>query len=412
MYLIIASVLSTTIIVSFLHSPASRPAVSEDGLSASASHHARGHVTEADDYWNGYFKAKSKDVSRVPVVIGHREQQQGHITSSVKTKREQAEVVSRSEAVEACVLLISAGLRSVTAHNARVWLESFRIKVTELVASKDGEVNLGELVKVVSRTDTHSKPLIERVGLYALVVIDDGGLYLKIPQRLQSAQHWQRKLDQYCAEFSVGQILFPGRLTTQMRVVKTAGWLFAARPLVGLTHASLASSADAASFLHVSKAGNSLRLKDHKTLTLVFTAFDKTYSPLEVMWRDGREQLSLPKGAPLAEPSHKYTTVMLDRGLRDGVKRVFFGRGLFFWIHKMLLLDAVTFLAPKYLLSGNPGRRLGNFGLDRYVGIDIDDVFGTVDSQHMHAGDVKVSLMMWHGLWNLSSQLTAFLYMA
>ena len=293
--------------------------------------------------------------------------------------------------VEACALLISSGPHSVTSHNARVWLESFRMRVVEKIATARGDVNLGELMQ---RTRLGREG--ERVGMYAIVIIDDAGLYLKDRRKHRNVHRWQAKLDTYCSEFAVGQILFPGRLTTQINVLKTTGWFFAARSIAGLTHAALAqtSSVDGDKrFFHVGKPGRVHRLQNPNTLTLVFTPFDSTYMPLEVMWRDGKEQLALPVGAPSADEDHNYTTVLLDRGTQDGVQRVIFGRGLFLWMHKLILVDALKFLIPGHVQASVDGDHSGlkDFGLSRHIGIDIDDVFGSLETQHMDAKDVEVS---------------------
>jgi len=60
-----------------------------------------------------------------------------------------------------------------------------------------------------------------------------------------------------------------------------------------------------------------------------------------------------------------YTPVILDRGLVDGVRRLLFGAGFEFWLHRVLFLDTLSFLSHGRL--GQP--------LDRYILVDVDDVF-------------------------------------
>lgn len=72
------------------------------------------------------------------------------------------------------------------------------------------------------------------------------------------------------------------------------------------------------------------------------------------------------------------TTVLQDNGSFDGVKRVLFGNGLNFWIHKMLLLDAATYLTNGML----------NLPLQRYVQIDIDDIFVGESGTRLKIADV------------------------
>ena len=72
--------------------------------------------------------------------------------------------------------------------------------------------------------------------------------------------------------------------------------------------------------------------------------------------------------------------VMLDRGLYDGVQRVLFGAGFEFWLHRMLFLDAVSFLSHGRLSQP----------LERFILVDIDDVFVGRSGVRLKEADVKV----------------------
>ena len=76
-----------------------------------------------------------------------------------------------------------------------------------------------------------------------------------------------------------------------------------------------------------------------------------------------------------------YTTVLQDIGLYDGIKRVFFGNSFKFWLHKLLFIDSLSFLSH------------GKFSvpLDRYIQIDIDDIFVGRRGIRMKTKDVTVS---------------------
>jgi len=60
-----------------------------------------------------------------------------------------------------------------------------------------------------------------------------------------------------------------------------------------------------------------------------------------------------------------YSPVILDRGGHDGIRRLLFGAGFEFWLHRMLFLDALSFLSHGQLSQP----------LDRFILVDIDDVF-------------------------------------
>ncbi|KAJ8405452.1 hypothetical protein AAFF_G00319250 [Aldrovandia affinis] len=68
-----------------------------------------------------------------------------------------------------------------------------------------------------------------------------------------------------------------------------------------------------------------------------------------------------------------------DLGLHDGIQRVLFGNNLNFWLHKLVFVDAVSFLT---------GKRL-SLSLDRYLLVDIDDIFVGKEGTRMKVPDVK-----------------------
>lgn len=70
---------------------------------------------------------------------------------------------------------------------------------------------------------------------------------------------------------------------------------------------------------------------------------------------------------------------MFDRGLYDGIKRVIFGGANHHWLNRILLLDAIEHLSSGRILSP----------LDRYIQIDIDDVFVGEKGKRMIAEDVE-----------------------
>lgn len=74
-------------------------------------------------------------------------------------------------------------------------------------------------------------------------------------------------------------------------------------------------------------------------------------------------------------------TVVQDHGAHDGVSRVLFGSGLAFWLHRLLFLDALSYLS-KGLLS---------VPLERQILVDIDDIFVGETGIRMWKEDVHVS---------------------
>ena len=75
-------------------------------------------------------------------------------------------------------------------------------------------------------------------------------------------------------------------------------------------------------------------------------------------------------------------TVLLDDGRRDGIKKVFFGGGFPFFLHTMLFMDSLEYLSP---VSPTV------FALERYLQIDVDDIFISKTGIRMKKKDVLVS---------------------
>lgn len=73
---------------------------------------------------------------------------------------------------------------------------------------------------------------------------------------------------------------------------------------------------------------------------------------------------------------------MLDRGLYDGIKRVIFGSANEHWLERILLLDAIEHLSKGRILTP----------LDRYVQIDVDDVFVGERGKRMTVDDVDAMI--------------------
>lgn len=71
-----------------------------------------------------------------------------------------------------------------------------------------------------------------------------------------------------------------------------------------------------------------------------------------------------------------------DQGLFDGIQRVIFGNGFDFWIHRLIMLDAISFLSHGKL----------SLPLQRYILIDIDDIFVGEKGTRMKPADVETLL--------------------
>lgn len=76
--------------------------------------------------------------------------------------------------------------------------------------------------------------------------------------------------------------------------------------------------------------------------------------------------------------------VMYDRGLYDGIKRVIFGGFNRHWLNRMILLDSIEHLSSGRIMSP----------LERYIQIDVDDIFVGERGIRMKRDDVDALVKM------------------
>lgn len=69
---------------------------------------------------------------------------------------------------------------------------------------------------------------------------------------------------------------------------------------------------------------------------------------------------------------------MKDKGAFDGIQKVLFGHGLQYWLHGLILLDSLSYLSRGKL----------SLPLQRYIQIDIDDIFVGERGTRLKVADV------------------------
>lgn len=107
----------------------------------------------------------------------------------------------------------------------------------------------------------------------------------------------------------------------------------------------------------------------------VFQSNHSTYEPVLLAKTQSAESV-----ASIGQNAALLPSVVQDLGLHDGIQRVLFGNNLAFWLHKLVFVDAVAFLT---------GKRL-SMSLERYILVDIDDIFVGKEGTRMKVPDVKV----------------------
>ncbi|XP_046856204.1 bifunctional heparan sulfate N-deacetylase/N-sulfotransferase 2-like [Xenia sp. Carnegie-2017] len=88
---------------------------------------------------------------------------------------------------------------------------------------------------------------------------------------------------------------------------------------------------------------------------------------------------TIPIDNSMYSPNLKFPVVLHDLGQLDKIQRIYFGAGLSFWPHKLLFLDALG-----YMSSGKLAK-----SLDRWIQVDIDDIFVGRSGIRMKADDVQ-----------------------
>uniref|UniRef100_A0A8C1V9S6 Bifunctional heparan sulfate N-deacetylase/N-sulfotransferase 1 n=1 Tax=Cyprinus carpio TaxID=7962 RepID=A0A8C1V9S6_CYPCA len=202
-------------------------------------------------------------------------------------------------------------------------------------------------------------------GRFTLVIYENVLKYVNLDA-------WNRELlDKYCVEYGVGIIGFFKANENSLQSAQLKGFPLFLHSNLGLRDCSVNPKSP---LLLITKA----REVEHGPLPgddwTVFQSNHTTYEP--VLLARGRSTEAS------GVPGILHAAVVQDLGLHDGIQRVLFGNNLNFWLHKLVLVDAVSFLT---------GKRL-SLALERYILVDIDDIFVGKEGTRMKVSDVKALL--------------------
>uniref|UniRef100_A0AAQ4QQ93 [heparan sulfate]-glucosamine N-sulfotransferase n=1 Tax=Gasterosteus aculeatus aculeatus TaxID=481459 RepID=A0AAQ4QQ93_GASAC len=216
-------------------------------------------------------------------------------------------------------------------------------------------------------------PLTEKGrGRYSLIIYEN---LLKYAH----ADTWNRQLlHQYCTEYRVGIIGFYRSTENSPPFLKLRGLPVVLRTNQALWDCCVVSSSP---LLHLTKPGT-----DRGALPGAdWTSFSSNHSTYQaVLHARAKEGAGAGSGD---NPGPGFSiglqaTVVQDMGLYDGVRRVLFGQGLGYWLHRLILVDAISYLTDRKLA----------LGLDRHILVDIDDIFVGKEGTRMNNKDVKALL--------------------
>ncbi|XP_078267797.1 bifunctional heparan sulfate N-deacetylase/N-sulfotransferase 1b [Rhinoraja longicauda] len=186
---------------------------------------------------------------------------------------------------------------------------------------------------------------------------------------------WNRELlDKYCIEYSVGIIGFFKANENSLLSAQLKGFPLYLHSNLGLKDCSINPRSP---LLYITKAKEMEKGFLPGDDWTVFQSNHSTYEPVLLAKTKSAEKIP-----HMEVDAALHTTAVQDLGLHDGIQRVLFGNNMNFWLHKLVFVDAVSFLT---------GKRL-SLSLDRYLLVDIDDIFVGKEGTRMKAEDVKALL--------------------
>ncbi|NXU48350.1 NDST4 sulfotransferase, partial [Turnix velox] len=205
-------------------------------------------------------------------------------------------------------------------------------------------------------------------GKYAIIIYENILKYV-------SMDSWNRELlEKYCVEYSVSIIGFHKANENSVPSTKLKGLPLHLYNNVALKNCVVNVQSP---LLRITKVPRVEKGPLPGEDWSVFQFNHSTYQP--VLLTELQTSRPLPAALPKAA---LYATVIQDLGLHDGIQRVLFGNNLTFWLHKLIFIDAVSFLSGKKL----------TLSLDRYILVDIDDIFVGKEGTRMNINDVKALL--------------------
>ncbi|KAB5555652.1 hypothetical protein PHYPO_G00036570 [Pangasianodon hypophthalmus] len=205
-------------------------------------------------------------------------------------------------------------------------------------------------------------------GRYALIIYENLLKYVNLDS-------WNRQLlDKYCQDYGVGIIGFYRANENSPSSAQLRGFPLFLRSNLPLWDYRINPAAPLLYITRPSELEPGPLPADNWT---TFLSNHSTYEPV---------LLASPRPAELSTHSILQrvllATVIQDLGLHDGIQRVLFGASLSFWLHKLLFVDAVGYLT---------GRRL-SLSLDRFLLVDVDDIFVGKEGTRMKVADVEALL--------------------
>lgn len=273
----------------------------------------------------------------------------------------------------------NSGTELPTKHKTddRLRLAHRALLITEVQNSRNGQKirfflsSLRIDVKVELKSRTLPALSNKKSGRFAVIVFESYNSYLDMDS-------WNRQLiDKYCHDYHVGIIGFVKPLEDTVGVVRHVdGYHITFQYNLELEDYKL--NTDSAVW-RAMRPGEAWRgfLPDKWT---VFHSNHNTYQPLAFS-KLSSNFLEFDTGETKDLQTFKYVTAVLDLGKIDGISKILLGNDLSFWLHTVVMVDALSYLSFGKL----------ELQLERYIQVDVDDIFVGKEGIRMKVSDVEVS---------------------
>ena len=234
--------------------------------------------------------------------------------------------------------------------------------------------NLLDALRIDSKVETigNNLPTLTHgeKGKFAVIIFEDFSTYLNMDS-------WNRQLlDKYCKKYNVGIIGFVQPKSNEVFLENLEGFPLTVEYNMPLFNYKLNIYSD---IWRVSKPGRLYEGELSGDSWAVFHYNDATYQPLSYSYLES--SVNDDTKIDLESKTKHVVPVIHDRGQLDGIERILFGSGLNFWMHHMMLMDCLSYLSHGKL----------SVTLDRYIQIDIDDIFVGKEQTRVKVDDVMVS---------------------
>lgn len=210
------------------------------------------------------------------------------------------------------------------------------------------------MYKIVSLKESAINLNYGDIGLYSVILVEDFYEYLK------SSSNLRGNINGYCKKYKVGMIFMVPNVDSESAFLKNNEFLLnniQPKQYVSNLFINISSTIP-----YITK--RCLKLGNIHPHTNSWTLFNNSVYFSSVLSVNSSETLSV---------------VIKDNGFYDDIEKVFFGGQMNYWIIQLLFHDTIIYFEP---------RLKNKFSFERYIQIDIDDIFVGQQGTRIVAEDV------------------------